>query len=60
MRSNGALCTSMLADITCGQCKGRVLEAIRAMNWQTLPQSVLDFFWQTVDKMEEELPIVEE
>jgi len=53
MRSSGAVCTSWISDVTCGQCKGKILEAIRAMDWKELPQPVLDFFWQTADKKEE-------
>lgn len=41
--------TSLLQNTTCGQCKGQILEAIRDMDWNTLPQEVLDFFWMIAD-----------
>jgi hypothetical protein len=42
-----------LEDLTCGQCKGQILEWLRAQDWNTLPDDVLNALDEVRERMAE-------
>jgi len=46
---NNPTFTNTLQDMTCGQCKGMILETVRASDWNKLPQEVVDYFYKVAD-----------